>query len=123
MVVDMGLTAHLGQASGQRHRVNEPSELGRPALWRYQVARPTVEWTSALAQGVELVIGERARLFLQHDRDALANRIGEPGRLADQLLRRRVVNQRGLGARTNQKLEQPPVDALGRGCCRPARWL
>ena len=41
-------------------------------------------------------------LFRQHDRDAVADRIGEFGRTRDQLLPRRIVFERTLGQRTDQ---------------------
>src|ERR1700730_14626809 len=47
------------------------------------------------------VVAQRARLVDQHNRDAVADRIGEPGLLADQLLRGAVVAQRRLGQRTD----------------------
>src|SRR5439155_10511461 len=58
-------------------------------------------------------------LFRQHDRDAVANRIGELGRARDQLLPRRIEFERALGHRTDQDLEQlwidGAVEAFGRG--------
>src|ERR1700736_4370237 len=45
----------------------------------------------------ELVVAQRARLVDQHDRDAVADRIGQPRLLADQFLRRAVIAQRPLG--------------------------
>src|SRR3546814_8179643 len=47
---------------------------------------------------------------LQHDRDAVADRIGEPRLIADQLLRRGVVAQRPLGQGADQELQQLRVD-------------
>src|SRR6202048_2473566 len=46
------------------------------------------------------------RLFRQHDRDAVADRIGELGRARDQLLLRGVELERPLGQRTDQDLQQ-----------------
>src|SRR5438067_2528423 len=45
----------------------------------------------------DFVLAQCARLVDQHDRDAVADRIGEPGFLADQFLRRAVIAQRPLG--------------------------
>src|SRR5438132_1694214 len=44
-----------------------------------------------------LVVAQLPRLVDQHDRDAVADRIGEPRLLADQLLGFAVVAQRRLG--------------------------
>src|SRR4051812_39847725 len=55
---------------------------------------------------VILVIAQRAGLVHQHDRDAVADRIDEPGLLADQLLRRPVVAQRAFGQRAHQDFEK-----------------
>src|SRR6516162_11429781 len=60
--------------------------------------------------GRHLVVAQLAGLVDQHDRDAVADRIGEPGLLADQLLGFAVVAQRRLRQRTDQDLEQPRVD-------------
>src|ERR1700722_10408376 len=58
-------------------------------------------------------------LFRQHDRDAVADRIGELGRARDQFLLRGVVLERPLGQRTDQYLQQLGIDgvfeAFGRG--------
>src|SRR6185369_14311343 len=53
------------------------------------------------------------RFFRQHDRDAVADRIGELGRARDQLLPLRVVFQRALGERTDEDLQQLRIDAAG----------
>src|SRR5882762_6308328 len=58
----------------------------------------------------DLVVAQRARLVDQHDRDAVADRIGEPGLFADQLLRGAVVAQRSLGQRADQDLQELRVD-------------
>src|SRR6516162_4515320 len=60
-----------------------------------------------------LVVAQPPRLIDQHDRDAVADRVGEPRLLADQLLRFAVVAQRPLGQRTDQDLEQTWVDFVG----------
>src|SRR5438067_5661392 len=72
-----------------------------------------------------LVVPQLARLVDQHDRNAVADRIGEPRLLADQLLRLAVVAQRRLGQRTDQNLQQFRIDLGGffhgrlpRGCSR-----
>src|SRR6185436_1335725 len=57
--------------------------------------------------------------FRQHDRDAVADRIGELGRTRDQFLPRRIEFERTLGYRAYQDLEQLRIDgaveAFGRG--------
>src|SRR5262249_50330916 len=56
---------------------------------------------------------EPPRFFRQHDRDAVADRIGELGGTRDQLLLLRVIFQRRLGDRAHQDFEQLRVDAVG----------
>ena len=56
---------------------------------------------------------QRPRLVHQHDRDAVADRIGQPGFLADQLLRGAIIAQRPLGQRTNQDFEKFRIDIGG----------
>src|SRR5215472_8497150 len=60
--------------------------------------------------GGQLVVAQPPCLVDQHDRDAVADRVGEPGLLADQLLGFAVIAQRRLAQRTDQDLEQPRVD-------------
>src|SRR6185436_1577960 len=59
------------------------------------------------------------RLFGQHDRDAVADRVGELGRARDQFLPGRIELERALGHRTDQDLQQlwidGAVEAFGRG--------
>src|SRR6516165_886426 len=59
--------------------------------------------------GRQLVATQPPGLVDQHDRDAVADRIGEPGLLANQLLGFAVVAQRRLAQRADQDLEQPRV--------------
>ena len=67
---------------------------------------------SATVQRAQLLVVELPRLLLQHDRDAVADRIGEARGAADQLLAGLVVDERGLGARANQDLEQARIDPV-----------
>src|SRR5215469_8203965 len=53
-----------------------------------------------------------AGLVDQHDGDAVADGVGEPGLAADQLLRRRVIFQRALGQRADQDLQQLGIDLV-----------
>src|SRR6516162_1658080 len=62
--------------------------------------------------GRRLVVAQTPRFVDQHDRDAVADRIGEPRLLADQLLGLAVIAQRRLGQRTDEDLEQPRIDFL-----------
>src|SRR5690606_16775637 len=62
-----------------------------------------------------LVLVQGARLVDQHERNAVADRIGEARLLAEQLLARAVVAQRPLGQRTDQKVEELGVDRIGSG--------
>src|SRR6478735_3246378 len=59
------------------------------------------------------------RLFRQHDRDAVADRISELCRARDQFLPSRVEFQRTLGHRADQDFQQFGIDGavetLGRG--------
>src|SRR6476620_2406409 len=59
-----------------------------------------------------------ARLFRQHDRYAVADRIGELGGARDQLLLLAVIFERALGERAHEDFKQFRVDARGRtvGC-------
>src|SRR5579863_3571659 len=52
------------------------------------------------------VVAQRAGLVDQHNGDAVADRVGEAGLVADQLLRRAVVTQRRLGQRADQDFEE-----------------
>src|SRR5205814_4186523 len=61
----------------------------------------------------DLVLAQGARLVDQHDRDAIADRIGEPGLLADQFLRGAIIAQRPLGQGTDQDFQQLGVDVGG----------
>src|SRR5919199_286602 len=56
---------------------------------------------------------ELARLLGQHDRDAVADRISELRRAADQLLALAVVFEHGLGDRADQDFKKLRVDARG----------
>src|SRR6516162_7911271 len=62
------------------------------------------------ALGRQLVVAQPPCLIDQHDRDTVADRVGEPGLLADQLLGFTVVAQRRLAQRADQDLEQSRVD-------------
>src|ERR1700730_15157961 len=56
---------------------------------------------------------ERARLLGQHDRNAVADRIGELGRTRDQFLLVHVVFERPLGQRADEDFEQLGIDTAG----------
>src|SRR5579883_816777 len=69
-----------------------------------------------------------ARLFRQHDRNAVADRISEPGRSGDQLLPGGVEFERTLGHRADQDFQELGVDGVfgafrcgGHGRWAPAR--
>src|SRR3970040_1672374 len=66
-----------------------------------------------------------SRLVDQHDRNAVADGIGELRLIADQLLLLAVVAERPLGHRTDQYLEQLGVDLLvGHGAfLNVSRWI
>src|SRR5438132_805546 len=57
------------------------------------------------ALGRHLVVAQLPRLVDQHDRDPVADRIGEPCLLTDQLLGFAVVTQRRLSQRADQDLK------------------
>src|SRR5579862_1312167 len=65
-----------------------------------------------------------ARLFRQHDRDAVADRIGEFRGARDQLLLRRIVFERAFGHRADQDFQQLGVDGVFRTfrCGCHVRW-
>src|SRR2546426_11581840 len=52
-----------------------------------------------------------ARLFGQHDRNAVTDRIGELGGARDQLLFLAIVFKRALGERADEDFEQLGIDA------------
>src|ERR1044071_5940119 len=54
-----------------------------------------------------------ARLFGQHDRDAVADRVGELGGARDQLLLLGVIFEPPLGERAHENFEQFWIDAAG----------
>src|SRR5262245_56645189 len=54
-----------------------------------------------------------ARFFRQHDRNAIADRIGELGLARDQLLLIGVVFKRSFGDRTYENFQQFRIDAVG----------
>src|ERR1700730_3665019 len=66
------------------------AEFHRPSSRsaRAHLGLPALTWASRRRQtfGCGLVIAERARLVDEHDRDAVADRVGQPRILADQLL-------------------------------------
>src|ERR1041384_5426181 len=57
---------------------------------------------------------QRPRLVGEHDRDAVADGVGELGGTADQLLALGVVFERRLGERADQDLEELRIDDAGR---------
>src|ERR1041384_2367548 len=61
--------------------------------------------------GTQLV--QPSRLFGQHDRNAVADRVGELGGARDQLLALAVVFERPLGERADENFEKLRVDARG----------
>src|SRR5437588_10749623 len=63
-----------------------------------------------------------ARLFRQHDRNAVADRIGELGGARDQLLLLAVVFERALGERSDEDFEQLGIDAAGGAVRRNSHW-
>src|SRR5690348_14297340 len=52
------------------------------------------------------------RLVDQHDRDAVADRIGEPGLVADKFLPRFVIAKRALGQRADEDFQELAVDRM-----------
>ena len=70
---------------------------------------------SANVQKVMWGIGELelAGFLGQHDRNAVADRIGELGRARDQLLLGGVVFERALGHGADQDFKQLGIDAAG----------
>ena len=62
-----------------------------------------------------------ARLLGQHDRNAVAHRIGQARLAADQLAGLAVILQRSLGQRTDQDFQQPRIDRRLALRLRPVR--
>src|SRR3990170_4543340 len=59
----------------------------------------------------EIASLQPARFLRQHDRNAVADRIGQLGLARDQFLLGGVVFQRGLGQRADQDFQQLGIDA------------
>src|ERR1700688_631988 len=82
--------------------------------WRIEISPFAIRYSLFAASSLDL-----PRLFRQHDRNAVADRIGELGGPRDQLLPRRIEFQRTLGQRTDQDFQQFQIDgafeAFGRG--------
>src|SRR3954449_11308394 len=70
--------------------------------WTVKI-RPWSESLSSSGQG-SFILAELARLVGQHDRNAVADRIGEARRLGDELLLVPIVMKARLGHRADQKL-------------------
>src|SRR5208282_2946395 len=64
---------------------------------------------------------EPARLLLQHHRNPVANRVGQPRRPGDELLPLPIVDERTLGHRADENLKQLGVHGLTFPVARPAR--
>src|SRR5690349_3249143 len=79
-----------------------PSSLPRKKGWVSLALYPSYEATKLI---------DLPRLFRQHDRDAVADGIGELCGARDQLLLRGVEFQRALGQRADQNLQQFWIDA------------
>ena len=58
---------------------------------------------------------ELPRLFLQHDRDAVADRVGQMRGLRDQLLPMGVIAERAMGHGADQRLQHAAVDGMSLG--------
>src|SRR5262249_29600724 len=65
------------------------------------------------ALGRDFVVAQPPRLVDQHDGDPVADRIGEPGLVADQLLRLAVIPQGRLGQRADEDFEKARIDLGG----------
>ena len=71
------------------------------------------------ARGCEAqALVEPPRFVRQHDRDAVADRVGELGGAADQLLALGVVFERRLGQRADQNLQELRIEAPFAGAVR-----
>src|SRR6516162_3420697 len=62
------------------------------------------------ALGRRLVVTQGARLLDKHDRDPVADRVGEPRLFADQLLGGAVVTQRPFCQRADENFQQLRID-------------
>src|ERR1700733_4211606 len=88
---------------------------GRDALGsRNPPPQPLSRWRGERPSLVEL-----ARLFRQHDRDAIPDRIGEPRGARNELLPNRIVSELRTRHWANKDLEEASVDfGPGRVVCR-----
>src|ERR1700757_4651572 len=101
----------LSSAVALATETSSSSHVTRARMW-------SSYWSMISAQTLAFVAGkpphtfpdhalvDLARLFRQHDRDAVADRIGELCGARDQLLPRGVELQRSLGDRAHQDFEQ-----------------
>ena len=90
--------------------------IGRPAMSasglsgrRVEASRAgirTVKPGTMRGAGAELFVGQRARFFLEQHRDAVADRVGEPGAARDELLLARRPVQRPLGHGADEQFKQ-----------------
>src|SRR5262245_28871169 len=79
-----------------------PADLTRDA-WQETRRRPRPQGPGASRSGL-LRLAPGPRLFLQHDRNSVADRIGEAGCFRDQLLFLGVVSERDFLAGADQQL-------------------
>src|SRR5215472_10834348 len=66
-----------------------------------------------MSRPAALFVGELAGFLGQHDRNAVADRIGESGFATDQLLPFAIVDQRRLRHRADENLEKLGIDVHG----------
>src|SRR5260370_37793259 len=75
------------------------------------LSRTTQTSFSSIRNGIHNSL-DLPRLFRQHDRDAVADRISELCRARDQLLGSRIEFKRTLGDRTDQDFQQFGIDGV-----------
>src|SRR5215204_552816 len=88
-------------------------EFLRPQI--FSIALPARVGESGEGEGRNAASAfQLARFLRQHDRNAVADRVGELGRAGDQLLLLGVIFQRALGQRADQDFQELRIDAAER---------
>src|SRR5262245_55169999 len=104
-------SSEVGLSTGENRTLIPDTRAGAehdPEKWIPVFGKDSCSRNSGL-----LRLAPGARLFLQHDRNSVADRIGEAGLFGDQLLLDGVVGERDPLLRADQELQELAVDAAG----------
>src|SRR5437764_4502989 len=112
-------------APASRARSATRTTIGRPARSASGLFGSRVEARRAGMMTTKLIGSQRrldlARLVGPHDRDAVADRIGQAVAPADQFLRFLVIFERSLAQRADQDIKQSGVHDISPRCEQPAQ--